>query len=143
MARLGPGDSALDAARLMTAEGVGSVLVSDASGATLGIFTERDLMLLISKGELPRDVPIEEVMTKDLYSTGPERGIVEVRREMQARHIRHLPVEVDGQIVAVLSIRDLFRADLREKRRDVEAMQAYIRGDEYPSPAPEEGERGS
>ena len=69
-----------------------------------------------------------DVMTREVFTTDPERSVQEVRVDLQRRHIRHVPVVAGDRVVAVLSLRDLMRADLREKRQDVRAMTAYIRG---------------
>ena len=49
--------------------------------------------------------------------------------EMQHRHIRHVPVVLQGKIIALLSLRDLLRDLLRVKRVEVEALKAYIQGE--------------
>ena len=129
VARLGPDASALDAARRMAEERVGSVLVADGDGRMLGIFTERDLMVrVVAAGLTAAAVRLCDVMTREVFTTDPERSVQEVRVDLQRRHIRHVPVVAGDRVVAVLSLRDLMRADLREKRQDVRAMTAYIRG---------------
>lgn len=127
-----PGSSsALEAARAMQAEQVGAVLVVDAQGNARGIFTERDLMVrVIVAGKQADAVRIEEVMSTDLFQCGPERHVNEMAREMQARHIRHLPVFEDGQLLGLLSLRDLLRAHLEIKREEVRVLHAYIKGEE-------------
>lgn len=134
--RLAPSDTALAAARLMADSHVGSILVCDTSGKIRGIFTERDLMVrVIAEEREPREVSLEDVMTKDVFVTTPDKPVTELRHEMRERHIRHVPVVSDGEVLAVLSVRDLTRADLSEKRRDVQALTDYIRGDSSPPPA--------
>jgi len=128
---LGPGDTALDAARAMTEAHVGSVVVRGEDGKLLGIFTERDLMNVVSAGQSPASRPLREVMTVDLYTTDPGRAVTDVRREMRDRHIRHVPVLLDGEVLAVLGMRDLLYADFVEKRQEVNEMTAYIRGEAF------------
>ena len=53
----------------------------------------------------------------------------EVAREMHKRHIRHLPIVEDGHLTGMLSLRDLLREHLNEKRHEVQAMKAYIQGE--------------
>jgi len=126
---LGPRSTVLDAVQLMVERRCGSVLVTDGNDEILGIFTERDLMVrVVSEGKEPRTTLLEQVMTRDLYTTEIDRKVAEVRREMRAKHIRHVPVLQDGRVVAVLSTRDLLRADFEEKRDHARAMDAYIRG---------------
>ncbi|MCP3918158.1 MAG: CBS domain-containing protein [bacterium] len=124
-------DTVLEAVRRMTQTRCGSVLVNDEGGKMKGIFTERDLMVrVVSQGENPSEVRVADVMTKNVYVASPEQTIVEVRREMRDLHIRHVPVVEGDRVLEVLSMRDLQRADLQEKRETAEHMSAYIRGEQ-------------
>lgn len=126
-----PGEaSVLDASRTMVAEGVGCVMIVDAEGAPLGIFTERDLMSrVVVEGRDPATLQVREVMTRELLCAGPEDKVVELRRALRTKHVRHLPVVEDGRLIGVLSLRDLLRSDLAQTRVEVDALQEYIQGD--------------
>jgi signal-transduction protein with cAMP-binding, CBS, and nucleotidyltransferase domain len=128
--RLGHDDTVLAAVQKMVACKCGSVLIQNAAGKMCGIFTERDLMVrVISKDRLPADVALKEVMTSEVYSVAPSDEVTEVRRELRLRHIRHVPVLEDGQVLAVLSMRDLLAADFAAQRDTAKAMEGYIRGE--------------
>jgi signal-transduction protein with cAMP-binding, CBS, and nucleotidyltransferase domain len=123
------GTTVLEAARAMTARRVGAVLVTQSDGALAGIFTERDLMArVIVLRRDPETVALREVMTRDVFSVGPEREVGDVRIELQHRHIRHLPIVVDGRVVGILSLRDLLRADIDQMSHEVEALENYFLG---------------
>ncbi len=127
---LPPGTSVLEACVAMRDARVGAVLVGDGSGLPLGIFTERDLMTrVVAAGRVPGETPLEDVMTKGLYFAKASMPTSEVRREMRRRHIRHAPV-IDDQdrVVAMLSLRDLLRADLLDSREEVKTITQYIQG---------------
>ena len=124
---LDPSRSVLDATKAMVEHHCGSVAVTRGD-ALVGIFTERDLMVrVVAKGRSPKNTLLEEVMTTDLYTVTADRLVSEVRREMRARHIRHVPVLEKDRILTVLSNRDLLRADYEEQRQDALAMTDYIR----------------
>ena len=121
--------TALDAAKTMKEAHIGALLVVDAKGL-VGIFTERDLMnRVVVPGLDPGSVPLAKVMTKDLYTAGPDRRINEVARELQARHIRHVPVVEGKEVLAMFGLRDLLREHLNLKRGEVQALTAYIQGE--------------
>lgn len=127
---LPPGTSVFDACVHMRDSRVGAVLIHDGGGLPQGVFTERDLMTrVVAAGRDPRQTKLEEVMTRDLYFARADMPSSMVRREMQRRHIRHAPV-VDDQdkVIAMLSLRDLLRADLLETREEVKAITQYIQG---------------
>jgi len=119
----------LEATQLMVGTRRGSVLVVDGAGAPAGIFTERDLMVrVVSEGIAPATLTLAEVMTTELFTAAPDDKITTIRREMRERHIRHLPVLEGGNVLAVLSTRDLLRADFEETREEAAAMRGYIQG---------------
>ncbi|MFT4541023.1 MAG: CBS domain-containing protein [Planctomycetota bacterium] len=129
VACLPPTATAYEAAMTMTRGRQGSVLVVQ-DDKLLGIFTERDLMTrVVAKGLGTDQVQLEQVMSSDLYTANPEDSVTDVRREMRTRHIRHVPVVDSDKIIAVLSMRDLLRADLQETRIAAREMENYIRGD--------------
>jgi len=107
----------------------GSVLIQEENGTLRGIFTERDLMTrVIAVGLEPDSVKLEEVMSRKVFTAGPDDLVKEVRQQLRERHIRHVPVVEKDEVIAVLSVRDLIRADLAEQRAANSAMDDYIRG---------------
>ena len=126
-----PADAtALHSARVMSDHQVGAVLIVDGDGAPLGIFTERDLMVrVIVPGHDPASVPLARVMSREVYWATPEQSLADVAREMQARHVRHLPVVDGGQFVGMLSFRDLLREQLDLLSHEVEELTHYVHGD--------------
>ncbi|HVS19449.1 MAG TPA: CBS domain-containing protein [Planctomycetota bacterium] len=128
--RLPAGSTVLEAVQVMSAKNVGALLVAGDDLRPLGIFTERDLMRrVVLVGADPARVKLEEVMTRDLFTADRRSRTDEVRRELQARHIRHVPVLDGGVCVAVLGLRDLLRADLESTATELQATRLYIQGE--------------
>ncbi len=101
-----PSDSLRSAASLMWGHQTGSLLVM--SGAELrGIVTERDVMKAVARGMDPETTPVSAVMTPDVITVSPDTDVAAAARQMADRWIRHLPVVVAGEVVGVLSQRDL------------------------------------
>jgi CBS domain-containing protein len=125
---LSPSATALQAALAMTEARVKATLVTEGS-TLLGIFTEHDLMVrVVCARREPRDVRLSEVMTREIFSVRRDQKVAEVRRELQRRHISHLPVVEDGKLIGILSMRDILRADLEEKAHEVRALEDYFLG---------------
>jgi CBS domain-containing protein len=104
-----PTDSLRTAAKAMAAGGVGSVVVLD-EGRLAGILTERDVLRAVAE-DVPLD-PTEVVamMTREVVTVEPDWEVYEAAAEMAARHIRHLVVVKDEQVLGLLSVRDVLLA---------------------------------
>jgi CBS domain-containing protein len=118
-----PRASVRDACRLMAEHRCGSVLVVD-GGRLLGIFTEGDAVeRVFACGRDPDQTLLDEVMTPEPDTIGPNQSVDEVIRRMDEFGYRHLPV-VDGrEVVGVLSIRDLSIEDLAAMHAELESRR--------------------
>jgi CBS domain-containing protein len=101
-----PGDSLRSAAEVMWRQQTGSLLITE-DGRLTGIVTERDLLRAVALGADPDRSSVDEVMTADPYTVPPDMPLQEAAREMAVRWIRHLPVVADGQVLGVVSMRDI------------------------------------
>ena len=119
--------SVAEAIRTMHAEKVGAVLVPDADGCPVGIFTERDVVRMLASGdrELER-LPVEGRMTCAIVFGKLSMSIDEALGLMTERRFRHLPVVEDGELLGLVSIGDLVKIRLDETAQEAQALRAYI-----------------
>jgi CBS domain-containing protein len=119
--------SIADAIRTMHAEKVGAVLVPDAEGCPVGIFSERDVLRLYAEGDRDFDsLAIEARMTCSLVVGRLSMPVDEALRLMTERRFRHLPVVEDGRLLGLVSIGDLVKVRLEETAQEAQALRAYI-----------------
>jgi CBS domain-containing protein len=119
--------SVADAIRAMHAEKVGAVMVPDAEGCPVGIFTERDVVRLHADGERDFDtLAVETRMTCSLVVGRLSMPVDEALALMTERRFRHLPVVEDGKLLGLVSIGDLVKVTLGEAAEEAQAMRAYI-----------------
>jgi CBS domain-containing protein len=104
-----PDVAVVDVARLLTERRVGACLVME-RGELAGVFTERDLVRLVSSGVDVRRRPIREAMTTDVTLAPPDADLLWAAETMRRLGVRHLPVGEGGQVVGIISIRDLYAA---------------------------------
>ena len=95
-----PSDNLRTAAERMWREQTGSLLVVQ-DGRLIGIITERDVLRAVALGADP------DRATVDVFTVSPEMQLHVAAREMAARWIRHLPVLDSGQLLGVVSMRDI------------------------------------
>lgn len=101
-----PSDSLRSAAETMWRQQTGSLLVMDGDDL-VGIITERDVMKAVAQRKDVDATPVSDVMTRDVLTISPDTSAHEAARHMASRWIRHLPVVDGGQVVGVVSQRDL------------------------------------
>jgi CBS domain-containing protein len=124
-----PDTSITDAKDYMKEKGIGAVSVM--SGDELvGILTERDILW---KCDLRDDLSLETVESKmtpvkDIVSVNPNVDLEECFNLMDAHRIRHLPVVEDGDLVGMISIRDLVRAIVDHQILISSQLESYITG---------------
>ncbi|HTY45699.1 MAG TPA: CBS domain-containing protein, partial [Patescibacteria group bacterium] len=97
-----------EAVKFMKDKKIGSVLVTEKDKIS-GIFTERDLISKIdySRPERMASIKLKDVMTRGLKTVSVKEHYLEVLQLMQKYNIRHMPVEKNGRIVGMVSLRDL------------------------------------
>jgi CBS domain-containing protein len=106
---VGPAQSLREATQLMAKHRVGSAVVQDAE-QLVGILTERDVLIAVASGTEPDAVTVQDIMTADVVTVGPNWDLIEAAGEMARRRIRHLVVYEGGQLIGVLSVRDVLPA---------------------------------
>ena len=106
---LGPGHTLRDAATRMTEKGVGAAVVIDEESPGPRMISERDILNSLGKGEDPDSESVGDHMSDMLISAAPDWSLERAAMEMAKRHIRHLVVVESGELVGVLSMRDIVR----------------------------------
>jgi CBS domain-containing protein len=99
-------DTLRSAAERMWRQQTGSLLVMD-NGRLAGILTERDLLRAVALGADLATVTVDEAMTAEVFTVPPDMPLVDAAREMATRWIRHLPVEENGRLAGIVSMRDV------------------------------------
>jgi CBS domain-containing protein len=98
------GASVREAAQRMCDNRVGSVVVLDGDRLA-GILTERDVLLVVARGDL--EARVDDVMTRGPETTEPDETLEQATLVMLHGGFRHLPVVDGGTVVGMLSMRDL------------------------------------
>ena len=106
---VGPGHSLREAARLMADRKVGAAVVVDPDSAGVGIFTERDLMESLGQGQDPDTEKVSDHLTTSPFFAEPSWSLEEAAVAMIRGGFRHLVVLEGGEVVGVVSMRDIVR----------------------------------
>lgn len=106
---VGPSHTLREAAARMAEKEVGAALVNDDETPLPCIVTERDILLSLGNGDDPDAELVRDHMSGSVITASPDWSLERAASEMSKRGIRHLVVVEEGELVGVLSIRDIVR----------------------------------
>ena len=118
--------SVLDALKVMMEKNISALLILD--GLELkGIFTERDYARkIVLHGKSSADTAIHEVMTANPITVLPSDSIDFCMGIMTDKHIRHLPVMENNQLLAMVSIGDMVKFIIEDQQQTITQLETYI-----------------
>jgi len=104
-----PGHSLREAAHAMAERGVGAAIVIDAEQPGPGILTERDVLESVGRGQDPDRERVADHLSSDLTFASPDWSLERAAEAMVRGRFRHLVVVEGGEMIGVLSMRDIVR----------------------------------
>lgn len=122
-----PEDTIETAAQMLTINNIGAIPVREASGKMVGMLSERDLVRgYASKGGAIMTAVVKDLMSPNVISCKAQESVNDAMTKMSQRHIRHLPVVVDnGELLGMISIRDVMGFLLEESKIETDELRAY------------------
>ncbi len=104
-----PTQSVFEAVQLMTQHKIGNVLVGEKKHP-IGILTESDVVKkVVAQGKDPKTVPVKEAMSTPLMIIDPYVDLEEAMKTMGKCNIRRLPVVENGELIGIITQRDISR----------------------------------
>ena len=124
-----PQDTIGHAVEVLRDKRIGAVVVTDSTGALVGILSERDIVRKLA--DTPgRTLPhkVEEVMTKDVETISPEDTLVSALKTMTKGRFRHMPVTDSSGLVGMITIGDVVNHRLTALEHEALQMKQLIVG---------------
>ena len=114
--------------RMLREKGIGAAVVASAGRDLAGVISERDVIIAIAQGgpDCLHD-PISRHMTIDVKTASPDDLVNEALDRMTEGRFRHMPVVDRGQLVGVVSIGDLVKAQIGSLKAEKAALEEYVR----------------
>ncbi|MCA9196938.1 MAG: CBS domain-containing protein [Planctomycetales bacterium] len=104
----------------------GSLVVKDRD-RVVGIITERDILRAnCSNRESFQATAVRDKMTSRLITGNPDDDVSAVMGLLTSRRIRHLPIMEDGQLVGMVSIGDVVKAQHDSVCQENHFLKSYI-----------------
>jgi len=95
------------AAEMMRDNGIGSIFITSGEGI-IGILTDTDLVRrVVAVGADPLTTTVEKIMSAPIASIEGNLTLLDANDLMAKQHIRHLGITKDGEMVGMISVRDL------------------------------------
>ncbi|HEY5315338.1 MAG TPA: CBS domain-containing protein [Pirellulales bacterium] len=118
--------------RQLVQHNCGSLLVCNdphESPGMLGIITERDILRACAErqGSID-DLPVTDYMSTEMITGTPQNSVEHIMGVMTDNRIRHLPVMEDNQLVGMISIGDIVKAQYRQTLVENHYLKSYIYG---------------
>jgi CBS domain-containing protein len=95
------------AGRVMRDRNIGSLFVTNGKDV-IGILTDTDMVRrVVATGADMTKTTVEQIMSAPLVTIEEHKTLLDANDLMAQTHLRHLGVTKDGQLVGMISVRDL------------------------------------
>lgn len=116
-----------DLLAMLSEHRIGAVVVSGDGTSVSGIVSERDVVRhLHSSGPGIIEGPVSQIMTSEVRTAGPDSDLEELETTMTEHRIRHVPIVVDGQLAAIVSIGDVVKNRINSLQAERDQLYGYI-----------------
>jgi CBS domain-containing protein len=115
-----------EAVALLVDKRIGAAVVVDEAGLPMGIVSERDVVRELAKNENVLNEPIGRIMTSDVIIARPGDDLKAVSKTMTVRRFRHLPVMDHQELIGIISIGDVVKAQLDEYEGEIETLHTRV-----------------
>jgi CBS domain-containing protein len=124
-----PEQSIREAIALLAKYNIGALVAVDDNNRPVGILSERDITRSLAKDENIFSLAVYELMTKNVITALPQDDLKSVANTMTEKRIRHLPVVERSQLIGIISIGDVVKAQRDQYKGEVDTLQTQILGE--------------
>ncbi|MFA5512910.1 MAG: CBS domain-containing protein [Candidatus Kapaibacterium sp.] len=118
-----------EALRVLVNNNIGVLPVLSTEGKLIGILSERDILRkAASTPDTFMNTLVSDVMTKRIIYADYDDDIDYIESIMTLNKVRHLPIMKDKIITGLISIGDVVKASLSDKKYENKYLLDYIAG---------------
>ncbi|MEX0590028.1 MAG: CBS domain-containing protein [Xanthobacteraceae bacterium] len=122
-----PDASLAEAAKVMSKQRIGALVITGAERRVVGILSERDVVgAVAARGPSALEESVGNAMTREVVTCTEDETVPDLMQRMTAGRFRHVPVVNRGQLAGIVSIGDVVKFRLAEMEREQEALREYI-----------------
>ena len=123
---IGPGDGIATAVAMLADKNIGALIVVDDAGSLIGILSERDIVRCAAADPGVLDLRVSDVMTSEVVVGVPNDDLMSVAHTMTEGRFRHLPIVREGELIGVISIGDVLKAQRDAFRGQIDTLETQI-----------------
>ena len=105
---------------------VGSMPVLDKNNNVIGIISERDLSQFIYTERFNANLPVTQLMTKNLVTCDLNTSVTELMDEMTEKKIRHILIMEDKKLLGIVSIGDIVKHIIEQYKDENQQLRDFI-----------------
>jgi signal-transduction protein with cAMP-binding, CBS, and nucleotidyltransferase domain len=105
---------------------VGSMPVLNKNNNVVGIISERDLSQFIYAERFNSNLPVSQIMTKELVTCDLNTSVTELMDEMTEKKIRHILIMEDKKLLGIVSIGDVVNHLIDKIKEENKSLKDYI-----------------
>ena len=92
----------------------------------VGIISERDLSQFIYAERFNSNLPVSQIMTKELVTCDLNTSVTELMDEMTDKKIRHILIMEDKKLLGIVSIGDVVNHLIDKIKEENKSLKDYI-----------------
>lgn len=121
-----PKQTIREAIALLAGHNIGALVAVDEKRRPVGLLSERDIIRHAAQDEEVMSKTVDELMTKNVITGEPHDDLRAVAHTMTEKHFRHLPITEKGELIGIVSIGDLVKAERDQYEGEVYTLQSLI-----------------
>ena len=123
---ISPEATVFDALKLMYEKDIGALVVRDGDDI-VGMISERDYARkVILQGKSSKKLAVKEIMSQKVIFVNQSMTPEECMALMTNKRIRHLPVFENNKLTGIISIGDVVKAVIDQKKYLIDHLEEYI-----------------
>lgn len=123
---IGPDQTISEAIIRLSDYNIGVLIVVGESGNVVGIISERDIVRWLVKNQDLLNRKVSEVMTSEVIVGVPQDDVMSVVHTMTEKRFRHIPVIDKGQLIGIISIGDILKAQRDQYQGQIDTLETQI-----------------
>lgn len=123
---IGPDQTISEAISRLSYYNIGVLIVVGDRGNVVGIISERDIVRRLVEDQELLSRKVSEVMTSEVIVGVPEDDVMSVVHTMTEKRFRHIPVISKGQLIGIISIGDILKAQRDQYHGQIDTLETQL-----------------